>query len=146
MTIAASAMLGACGGAQTAEGENITLRNLVDSDVAGDPRPGYVLEGELVPTPSDRQSRYYLLRSRQTPTGTRIAILRQEKGERIAYSRNEIDCGRRLFHVLGVGDTRGGAEADIVYDGPLRSVAGLPLREELADYICEKAGTPLATG
>lgn len=146
MIVASAAVLGACSGNQPPEGENVSLRNLVDSEVAGDPRPGYVLEGDLIPTPSDARSRYYLLRSRATPTGTRIAILRQEKGDRIAYSRNELDCGNRLFHVLGVGNTRGGAEADIVYDGPLRPIVGLPLRQELAGYICEEAGTPLPPG
>ena len=73
-----------------------------------------------------------------------VAILREERGGRVAYARAEVDCGRRLFHVLGVGASRASAEVAIAHDGPLRPMAGLPLREELGGYICRRTGTPLA--
>ncbi|TKD50854.1 hypothetical protein [Sphingomonas baiyangensis] len=121
---------------------NVSLRNLVETDKAAEARAGYRLQGDLMPTPSDTQSRYYLLRNRTTPLGTVVAIIRQERGDRIAYARAELDCEDRLFHVLGVGSTRGEAEADIAYDGPLRPTTGLPLREEMGRFVCQAAGKP----
>lgn len=137
--------LAACGGpaAESVDGNGVSMRNLAATEVAGEARAGYVLDGDLMPTPSDTRSKYFLLRQRTTPSGTRVAVIRQEQGDRIAYVRAEVDCGRRLFHVLGVGDSRGEAEATIAYDGPLRPVAGLPLRAEMASYVCDKGGTPL---
>ncbi len=129
----------------TAEGNGVSLRNLVETEVAAPVRDrNFRLQGTLIPTPSDLQSRHFLLRERRTVGGTVIAILREERGDRIAYARTEVDCQRRLFHVLGVGPSRATAEVATVYDGPLRPMAGLPLREELGGFICERAGTPLA--
>lgn len=125
-------------------GNAVRLRNLVETEVAAPARSGYRLEGDLVPTPSDRQSQYFLLRQRRAIGGNIVAIIRQERGERIAYARTETDCAQRRFHILGVGSSRADAEVDMTADGPLRSIAGLPLREELARYICEREGTPLA--
>ena len=142
--------LAACSGApgnqsEQFDGNGVSLRNLAETDVA---RPAdsrtFELKGSLVPTPSDTRSIYFLLRQRTNVGGTIIAIVREERGQRVAYARTEIDCGRRLFHVLGVGSTRADAEVAIAYDGPLRPIVGLPLRQELAGYICAQAGTPLA--
>lgn len=121
----------------------VSLRNLADTDVAGEAGRGHLPGGELMATPSDPASEYYLLYQRRTPTGTVVAVIRQERGDRVAYARTEADCSRRLFHVLGVGDTRGEAEALIAHDGPLGPVAGLPLREEMATAVCGRAGMPL---
>lgn len=143
--ILAAATLTACSGGNASEmgDEHVVLRDLVETDVAG-PTPEHLrIQGELVPTPSDQLSRYYMLRQRHTLNGTSIAILRQERGQRVAYARTEVDCGRRLFHVVGVAATRGRVESDVAHDGPLRSISGLPLRQELATFICEKGGTPL---
>lgn len=144
-----AALLGACGGASTmpenASGE-VNLRNLAATDTSR-PRPaGFQVQGDLIPTPSDTQSRYYLLRERATLNGPIVAIIRQERGDRVAYSRSETDCARRLFHVVGTGTTRGQVETDIAYDGPLRSIDGLPLREELARFICDRSKRPLGAG
>lgn len=123
---------------------SVSLRNLTDQ-VSAPAQKGYVLQGDLIPTPSDTRSKYYLLRTRQPLLhGSRIALLRQEAGSRVAYARVEVDCSRRLFHVLGVGNRRSFAETSIAYDGPLRSIEGLPLRQELARFVCASAGTPLA--
>lgn len=125
--------------------EQVVLRNLTETEVAR-PKPEYEpIQGELIPTPSDPAGQYYLLRHRTTLVDTTIAILREEKGGRVAYARTEVDCARRLFHVVGVASTRGRVESDVAHDGPLRSISGLPLRQELAGYICDRAGTPLAT-
>ena len=148
--LAAGMLVTACsGGSEPAdapnEGNGVSLRNLADTEVAvpaGD--RNFRLQGTLIPTPSDLQSRHFLLRERRAVGGNVIAILREERGDRIAYARTEVDCARRLFHVLGVGPSRATAEVATVYDGPLRPMAGLPLREELGSFICERAGTPLA--
>ncbi len=148
--LAATAMLAGCANGEepaneTVDGNGVSLRNLTASEVAvpaGDRE--FRLKGTLIPTPSDTQSQHYLLRERRAIGGNVIAILREERGDRIAYARTEVDCGRRLFHVLGVGPSRATAEVAIVYDGPLRPMRGLPLREELGSFICERAGTPLA--
>ena len=148
--LAAGMLVTACsGGSEPAdaanEGNGVSLRNLADTEVAvpaGD--RNFRLQGTLIPTPSDLQSRHFLLRERRAVGGNVIAILREERGDRIAYARTEVDCARRLFHVLGVGPSRATAEVATVYDGPLRPMAGLPLREELGAFICERAGTPLA--
>jgi hypothetical protein len=137
-----AACSGAPGGNDSAAG-NVSLRNLAASEVAVEPRSADRLEGTLVPTPSDPQSKHYLLRERRAIGGTIVAILREERGGRVAYARAEVDCGRRLFHVLGVGPSRASAEVAIVHDGPLRPMKGLPLREELGGFICQRAGTPL---
>jgi len=149
--LTAALMMAACSGGTepgnvAAEGNGVSLRNLADTEVAapaGD--RNFRLQGTLIPTPSDLQSRHFLLRERRAVGGNIIAILREERGDRIAYARTEVDCARRLFHVLGVGPSRATAEVATVYDGPLRPMAGLPLREELGAFICERAGTPLAT-
>ncbi len=149
--LTAALMMAACSGGTepgnvTAEGNGVSLRNLADTEVAapaGD--RNFRLQGTLIPTPSDLQSRHFLLRERRAVGGNIIAILREERGDRVAYARTEVDCVRRLFHVLGVGPSRATAEVATVYDGPLRPMAGLPLREELGAFICERAGTPLAT-
>ncbi|GGB33946.1 hypothetical protein GCM10011380_24240 [Sphingomonas metalli] len=148
-TLATGLMLAACSaGSDTAErmnGNGVSLRNLADTEVARDAAErDFRLQGDLIPTPSDTRSRYFLLRERKALGGTIIAILRQEQGSRVAYARAEVDCGKRLFHVLGVGPSRASAEVAIAHDGPLRPIAGLPLREELAGYVCERSGTPLA--
>ena len=150
--LTAALMMGACSGGTepgnvAGEGNGVSLRNLAETEVAapaGD--RNFRLQGTLIPTPSDLQSRHFLLRERRAVGGNIIAILREERGDRVAYARTEVDCARRLFHVLGVGPSRATAEVATVYDGPLRPMAGLPLREELGAFICERAGTPLARG
>lgn len=140
----AGAMVAACGtSANTAPAENVTervdLRHLVETDVAGNGIERYPLEGVVIPTPSDDQSRYELLRQRKTAAGTTIAILRQQRGDRFVYARTELDCERDLFHVVGVADTRAHVETNVAHDGPLRPTAGLPLRQELSRFICQRA-------
>ncbi len=148
--LAAILLLGACSGSSNdteplANESTVSLRNLTESNVAVPAgERDFRLRGTLIPTPSDTRSQHYLLRERRAIGGNIIAILREERGDRIAYARTEVDCARRLFHILGVGSSRASAEVAIVYDGPLRPIAGLPLREELARYICERSGTPLA--
>jgi hypothetical protein len=144
LAIAGAALACACSPAPTTDnGETVSLRNLADTDTARPARDSYKIEGRLIPTPSDPASRYYLLRERKALTDTHIAIIRQARGNRIAYARAELDCDKRLFHVLGVGPNRALVETNIAHDGPLRSIEGLPLREELAKFVCEVAGTPL---
>ncbi len=126
------------------EGNGVVLRNLAETDVSAPARDQYALQGRLIPTPSDTASRYFLLRERREISGNIVAIIRQEHAGRIAYARTEVDCARRLFHVLGVGASRADAEVATTYDGPLRSIARLPLREELARFVCQQSGTPLA--
>lgn len=125
--------------AATNNDSGVVLRNLA----AIDNRPGdadrYPIEGDLIPTPSDTASRYYLLRQRKAVTGNIVAIIKQQQGARAAYARVELDCAANQFHVLGVGDRRSKAETDIAYDGPLRSTDGLPLRQELSAFVCDKA-------
>lgn len=140
----AGAMLAACGtSANTVPAgnaaERVDLRHLVETDVAGNGIERYPLEGTVIPTPSDDQSRYELLRQRKTAAGTTIAILRQQRGDRFVYARTELDCERDLFHVVGVADTRAHVETNVAHDGPLRSTAGLPLRQELSRFICQRA-------
>ncbi|MEN2747816.1 hypothetical protein AAIO73_08985 [Sphingomonas sp. T9W2] len=140
----AGAMVAACGtSANTVPTENaaerVDLRHLVETDVAGNGIERYPLEGTVIPTPSDDQSRYELLRQRKTAAGTTIAILRQQRGDRFVYARTELDCERDLFHVVGVADTRAHVETNVAHDGPLRSTAGLPLRQELSRFICQRA-------
>jgi hypothetical protein len=140
----AGAMVAACGtSANTVPAENaaerVDLRHLVETDVAGNGIERYPLEGTVIPTPSDDQSRYELLRQRKTAAGTTIAILRQQRGDRFVYARTELDCERDLFHVVGVADTRAHVETNVAHDGPLRSTAGLPLRQELSRFICQRA-------
>lgn len=129
---------------ELADGNGVSLRNLTASNVAV-PAEGREMrvKGTVIPTPSDTRSTYYLLRERRAVGGTIIAILREERDGRIAYARTEIDCTKRLFHVLGVGPSRASAEIQTASDGPLRSMDGLPLRQELGGYICQRAGTPL---
>ncbi len=119
--------------------ERVDLRHLVETDVAGNGIERYPLEGTVIPTPSDDQSRYELLRQRKTAAGTTIAILRQQRGDRFVYARTELDCDRNLFHVVGVADTRAHVETNVAHDGPLRSTSGLPLRQELSRFICQRA-------
>lgn len=143
--LAVALLASACSGASEPQDGNVSIRNLIETDEAAQARDGYRLEGDLMATPSDTQSRYYLLRNRTTPTSTVVAIIRQERGDRIAYARAEVNCGERLFHVLGVGSSRGEAEADIAYDGPLRPTEGLPLRAEMGRVVCEAAGKSFGT-
>lgn len=143
----AGAMLTACGTSATtvpaegnvAQAERVDLRHLVETEVAGDGIERYPLEGVVIPTPSDGQSRYELLRQRRTAGGTTIAILRQQRGDRFVYARTELDCDKALFHVVGVADTRARVETNVAHDGPLRPTAGLPLRQELSRFICARA-------
>lgn len=133
-------LLAACAPEPPAANEQVDLRNLIETPEAGPPPRNLRIEGDLIPTPSDAQSRFYLVRSRQPIDGTTISIIRQERGDRVVYSRTQTDCGNGLFHVLGTGSSRGEVEADVAYDGPLRSTAGLPLRQELATFVCEQSG------
>lgn len=148
LAVASATLACACSPAPTTDNavttnETVSLRNLAETEVAR-PAPATLrIRGRLIPTPSDTQSRYYLLRERKALTDTHIAIIRQERGNRVAYARAEVDCEKRLFHVLGTGPNRALVETNIVHDGPLRPIKGLPLREELARYVCETAGTPL---
>ncbi|HTG38167.1 hypothetical protein [Sphingomonas sp.] len=139
-------LLAGCGTSDASshdDNSHVVLRNLAETEIAA-PKPDYLkIQGELVATPSDQASRYYLLRRHRTLNDTDIAILRQEKNGRVAYARTEVDCARRLFHVVGVASSRGRVESNVAHDGPLRSISGLPLRQELARHICEQAGTPL---
>lgn len=123
----------------------VSLRNLGESNVAAPAPATFTVKGDLIPTPSDTASRYFLLRERRAIGGTVIAIIRQEHDGRVAYARTEVDCGNRLFHVLGVAAKRSLVETTIAYDGPLRPIAGLPLREELATYVCKRSNIPLGT-
>lgn len=147
-TVTPLLLLAACSGGVPDQAndaaEAVALRNLVETEVAAPAKAGYRIEGDLIPTPSDSQSRYFLLRQRRAIGGNIIAILRQERGDRIAYARTETDCAGRRLHVIGVGSSRGDVEVDRTTDGPLRPIAGLPLREELARFVCERAGTPIA--
>ena len=153
LALAGATLLAACSGEQPASTntdmmtENgVSLRNLAETDVAV-PKPAQLtVKGRLIPTPSDPTSRHFLLRERKAVGGTIIAILRQEHDGKIAYARTETDCANRLFHVLGVGPNRALVETNIAHDGPLRPIKGLPLREELATYVCAAIGTPLAKG
>ena len=130
-------------GGDAAGNDMISLRNLAETNIAAPAPATFTVKGDLIPTPSDTASRYFLLRERRAIGGNIIAILRQEHAGRVAYARTEIDCGKRLFHVLGVASKRALAETNIAYDGPLRPIAGLPLREELARFFCNASGTPL---
>jgi len=146
MALLAGAMLAACGTSATSEPDPTTnnmvdLRHLVETEVAGNGIERYPLEGVEIPTPSDAQSRYEVLRQRRTAGGTIIAILRQQRGDRFVYARTELDCARDLFHVVGVADTRAHVETNVAHDGPLRPTAGLPLRQELSRFICARAST-----
>jgi hypothetical protein len=141
--------LAACGMPQDddeTDDNGVSLRNLGETNVAAPAPVRFTVQGRLIPTPSDTASRYYLLRDRTAVGGTTIAIIRQEHAGRVAYARTEVDCTRRLFHVLGVAPNRALAETEIAHDGPLRPIAGLPLRQELATYVCQAARTPLAAG
>lgn len=148
LAVAGATLACACSPTPTADNaattnDTVSLRNLADTEVARPAREAYKIEGRLIPTPSDTSSRYYLLRERKALTDTHIAIIRQEHDNRIAYARAEVDCDKRLFHVLGTGPNRALVETNIAHDGPLRPIKGLPLREELASFVCQVAGTPL---
>lgn len=146
VVLLAGAMLTACGAATSpapeATNSTVDLRHLVETEVAGNGIERYPLEGVVIPTPSDTQSRYEVLRQRRTAAGTIIAILRQQRGDRFVYARTELDCDRNLFHVVGVADTRAHVETNVAHDGPLRPTSGLPLREELSRFICARASAP----
>ncbi len=140
-------LLAACGSAtsndmtaEVATDNGVSLRNLVDTEVAGNGIERYKLEGTAIPTPSDPNSRYELLRQRRTAAGTTIAILRQQRGDRVAYARTELDCAANLFHIVGVADTRAHVETYTAHDGPLRPTTGMPLRQELSRFICQRQG------
>lgn len=142
VALMAGAMLAACGNSTTPEpttNNMVDLRHLVETEVAGNGIERYPLEGVEIPTPSDAQSRYEVLRQRRTAGGTIIAILRQQRGDRFVYARTELDCERNLFHVVGVADTRAKVETNVAHDGPLRPTTGLPLRQELSRFICARA-------
>jgi len=151
LAVAGASLTCACSPAPTAADnaagsaatEAVSLRNLGETDIARPVREPDRIAGRLIPTPSDTGSRYYLLRERKALTDTHIAIIRQEHAGRVAYARAEVDCDQRLFHVLGTGPNRALVETNIAHDGPLRPIKGLPLREELARYVCQVAGTPL---
>ena len=153
LALAGATLLAACSGNQPATNttdtmmENgVSLRNLTETEVAVPKPEQLTVKGRLIPTPSDPTSRHFLLRERKAVGGTIIAILRQEDAGKVAYARTETDCANRLFHVLGVGPNRALVETNIAHDGPLRPIKGLPLREELATYVCAASGTPLAKG
>jgi hypothetical protein len=146
LAVASAVLLSACSGsdASTMGDEHVVLRNLVDTELAAPAPEHHRIQGTLIPTASDPVHDYYLLRQRRTLNGTNIAILRQERAGRVAFARTEVDCANRLFHVIGVANTRGRVESNVAHDGPLRPIEGLPLREELASYVCQTAQTPLA--
>jgi hypothetical protein len=153
LAFAGATLLAACSGEQPATTNNdtmadngVSLRNLAETDVAVPKPERLTVKGRLIPTPSDPTSRHFLLRERKAVGGTIIAILRQEHDGKVAYARTEVDCAKRLFHVLGVGPNRALVETNTAPDGPLRPIQGLPLREELAKYVCAASGTPLAKG
>jgi hypothetical protein len=152
LAVAGATLLAACSGEQPATtmsndamvDNGVSLRNLAETEVAVPKPEQLTVKGRLIPTPSDPTSRHFLLRERKAASGTIIAILRQEHDGKVAYARTETDCGKRLFHVLGVGPNRALVETNVAHDGPLRPIQGLPLREELATYVCAASGTPLA--
>ena len=152
LAVAGATLLAACSGEQPATtmsndamvDNGVSLRNLAETEVAVPKPEQLTVKGRLIPTPSDPTSRHFLLRERKAASGTIIAILRQEHDGKVAYARTETDCGKRLFHVLGVGPNRALVETNVAHDGPLRPIKGLPLREELATYVCAASGTPLA--
>ena len=152
LALAGATLLAACSGEQPATttsndamvDNGVSLRNLAETEVAVPKPEQLTVKGRLIPTPSDPTSRHFLLRERKAASGTIIAILRQEHEGKVAYARTETDCGKRLFHVLGVGPNRALVETNVAHDGPLRPIKGLPLREELATYVCAASGTPLA--
>ena len=151
LAVAGATLLAACSGEQPATNttdarvdNGVSLRNLAETEVAVPKPEQLTVKGRLIPTPSDPTSRHFLLRERKAVGGTIIAILRQEHDGKVAYARTETDCGNRLFHVLGVGPNRALVETNVAHDGPLRPIKGLPLREELATYVCAASGTPLA--
>ncbi len=153
LALAGATLLAACSGEQPATtntdamaNNGVSLRNLAETDVAVPKPEQLTVKGRLIPTPSDPTSRHFLLRERKAVGGTIIAILRQEHDGKVAYARTETDCANRLFHVLGVGPNRALVETNVAHDGPLRPIKGLPLREELATYVCNASGTPLAKG
>ena len=153
LAVAGATLLAACSGEQPATNNTdamvdngVSLRNLAETEVAVPKPEQLTVKGRLIPTPSDPTSRHFLLRERKAVGGTIIAILRQEHEGKVAYARTETDCGKRLFHVLGVGPNRALVETSVAHDGPLRPIKGLPLREELATYVCAASGTPLAKG
>ncbi|MDD1450778.1 hypothetical protein NHF48_007135 [Sphingomonas sp. H160509] len=154
LAVAGATLLAACSGEQPATtmsndamvDNGVSLRNLAETEVAVPKPEQLTVKGRLIPTPSDPTSRHFLLRERKAASGTIIAILRQEHDGKVAYARTETDCGKRLFHVLGVGPNRALVETNVAHDGPLRPIKGLPLREELATYVCNASGTPLAKG
>lgn len=134
--------LSACSGnvaedaAANAEAATVNLRELAATNISNPAPPELKIPGVLIPTPSDTRSKYFLLRQRPTVIGQTIAIIRQELNGRVAYARLELNCERRLMHVVGVADTRARVETNVAYDGPLRPVVGLPLRGEMLDFIC----------
>ena len=151
LAVAGATLLAACSGEQPATNNTdamvdngVSLRNLAETEMAVPKPEQLTVKGRLIPTPSDPTSRHFLLRERKAASGTIIAILRQEHDGKVAYARTETDCGKRLFHVLGVGPNRALVETNVAHDGPLRPIQGLPLREELATYVCAASGTPLA--
>ena len=153
LALAGATLLAACSGEQPATtstdamvDNGVSLRNLAETEVAVPKPEQLTVKGRLIPTPSDPTSRHFLLRERKAVGGTIIAILRQEHEGKVAYARTETDCANRLFHVLGVGPNRALVETNVAHDGPLRPIKGLPLREELATYVCDASGTPLARG
>jgi hypothetical protein len=145
ISICATACSNSSNGQDGGTENKVVLRDLA-TRTSSLPSTADELRGDLISTPSDTRSRYYLLRSRKPLLrDSHVALIRQELNSRVAYARIEVDCSKRLLHVLGVGNRRAFAETAIAYDGPLRSIEGLPLREELATFICKTAGTPLAS-
>jgi len=145
LALAAAASVSACGDATSAPPENIQvdMRNLVDTL---DPAPGlnHHRGGELIPTPSDTASRYYLIHTRTPLAGPNISIVRQDRGERTVFARVETDCAARRLLIASVGVTRSEVESRVAGNLQLRPIEGRPLREEMATFICDHAGTPLA--
>ncbi|MHA6724168.1 hypothetical protein [Sphingomonas sp. RS2018] len=149
--VAALGVTSACSGAPddadaNAVAQNVSLRNLTET--VGTPvKAAAQDQGDLIPTPSDKDGRHYLLRQRTPLTGDTIfGNLREERGGKVAYSRIELSCEKRQFRIVSVGQRRTTVEFKKNGDGPLRPIDGLPLREDIAAFVCERAGTPLAKG
>lgn len=124
---------------------DLRLRNLTQGHVAAPLRDSYPVKGDFIPTPSDTQTRYFLIHQRAPLFGnTVVALLREEGQGKAAYARVEMDCGRRMFHIIGIGNRRSFAETSTNSEGPLRPIRNEPLREEIASFVCAQHGTPLA--
>lgn len=95
-------------------------------------------EGFSIPSPSDPNASYRIVKISKMPNGHLEVTSRRVGPSGTSFARREIDCGAYEYRYLGEGDTLAEAEADGSNIGSMSELTGTSASSDVANAACKR--------